>query len=146
MVTSERAFIPTRSPTLAERIRTHVEKELAGSQVVDLHLWELLVRALGGGRFAQVLACLCVVLGLGLLNKTSMPWFGGGAALGILLTSHRRVLLTRGPWLAAALAGLLFLPHVVWQVQNGWPTLEFTSSEPPPSGGAAERSRKEYLT
>jgi len=132
----------------------------------------LLVRALGGGRFAQVLACLCavlvpiwlvvdhsfsmnafdtffwslaallllraldegrlgpwiwlgVVLGLGLLNKTSILWFGGGASLGILLTSHRRVLLTRGPWLAAALAGLLFLPHVVWQVQNGWPTLEF---------------------
>jgi hypothetical protein len=132
----------------------------------------LLVRALGGGRFAQALACLCavlvpiwlavdhffsmnafdtffwslaallllrgldqgrvgtwiwlgVVLGLGLLNKTSVLWFGGGAFLGILLTSHRRVLLTRGPWLAAVLAGLLFLPYVVWQVQNGWPTLEF---------------------
>ncbi len=132
----------------------------------------LLVRALGGGRFAQVFSCLCavlvplwltidhffsmnafdtffwslaallllralaqdrlgpwvwlgVVLGLGLLNKTSMLWFGGGAFLGILVTGHRRALLTRGPWLAAAVAGLLFLPHVVWQVQNGWPTLEF---------------------
>ena len=132
----------------------------------------LLVRALGGGRFAQGLACLCallppmwlavdhffsmnafdtffwslaallllraleggrtrmwvllgVVLGLGLLNKASMLWFGGGAFLGMLLTRHRRALLTPGPWLGAALAGLIFLPHVLWQVQNGWPTLEF---------------------
>jgi hypothetical protein len=132
----------------------------------------LLVRELGGGRFAQALACLCavlppvwlavdhffsmnafdtffwslaallllralqvgrpgawaalgVVLGLGLLNKTSMLWFGGGAFLGLLLTGQRRVLGTRGPWFAAALAGLLFLPHIVWQVRNAWPTLEF---------------------
>jgi len=132
----------------------------------------LLVRQLGGGRFAQALACLCavlvpvwlavdhffsmnafdtffwslaallllralesrrpgtwlwlgVVLGLGLLNKTSMLWFGGAAFLALLLTHHRRALLTPGPWLAAALAGLIFLPHVIWQVQNGWPTLEF---------------------
>ena len=132
----------------------------------------LIVRELGGGRFAQALACLCavlvpvwlavdhffsmnafdtlfwslaallllralaggrpgawvalgVVVGLGLLNKTSMLWFGGAACLGLLLTGHRRVLATRWPWVAAAIAGLIFLPHVVWQVQNGWPTLEF---------------------
>ena len=132
----------------------------------------LLVRRLGGGRFAQALACLCavlvpvwlavdhcfsmntfdtffwslaallllralegrrpgtwvwlgVVLGLGLLNKTSMIWFGGAAFIGLVLTHHRRTLLTPWPWVAAALAGLILLPHVLWQVRNGWPTLEF---------------------
>jgi 4-amino-4-deoxy-L-arabinose transferase-like glycosyltransferase len=132
----------------------------------------LLVRDLGGGRFAQALACLCAVLppvwlavdhffsmnafdtffwsaaawlllralegerrapwawfglvvGLGLLNKTSMLWFAGAAFLGLILTHHRRALRTPGPWIAVGLAGLLFLPHVIWQVQNGWPTLEF---------------------
>ncbi len=132
----------------------------------------LLVRELGGRRFAQALACLCavlppvwlvvdhffsmnafdtcfwtlsallllraltherpatwiglgVVLGLGLLNKTSMLWFAGGAFLGLVLTPHRKVLRTPWPWVAAAIAGLVFVPHVLWQAQNGWPTLEF---------------------
>jgi hypothetical protein len=35
------------------------------------------------------------------------------------------VLLTPGPWIAAAIAVLLALPYAVWQVLNGWPTVEF---------------------
>ncbi|MGE5359024.1 MAG: glycosyltransferase family 39 protein, partial [Bacteroidales bacterium] len=132
----------------------------------------LIARDIGGGRFAQAIACLCAVLapiwlavdhfysmnafdtffwslsawlllraldenrtswwamlgltlGLGLLNKTSMLWFGGAAALGLVFTHHRRTLRTPGPWLATAIAAALFAPHVLWQVQNGWPTLEF---------------------
>ncbi len=84
----------------------------------------LLLRALDGGR-TRTWVALGLVLGLGLLNKTSMLWFGGGAFLGLLVSPQRRQLRTRGPWLAAALAALLFLPHVIWQVVNGWPTLEF---------------------
>jgi hypothetical protein len=84
----------------------------------------LLLRALAGGRTRSWIV-LGVVLGLGLLNKVSMLWFVGGAFLGLLLSSHRAALRTRGPWLAAAIAALLFAPHVLWQVANGWPTLEF---------------------
>ncbi len=84
----------------------------------------LLLRALEGRRPGPWLA-LGLVLGLGLLNKTSMLWFGGAAFIGLVLTEHRRALRTSGPWLAALLAGLIFLLHVLWQVQNGWPTLEF---------------------
>jgi 4-amino-4-deoxy-L-arabinose transferase-like glycosyltransferase len=132
----------------------------------------LIARDLGGGRFAQALACLCallapvwlavdhfysmnafdtffwslsawlllraldgnrlrwwaalgLVMGLGLLNKTSMLWFGGGVALGLVATGHRRVLRTPGPWLAATISAACFAPYVMWQWQNGWPTLEF---------------------
>jgi hypothetical protein len=66
-----------------------------------------------------------VVLGLGLLNKISVLWLGFGLAVALLASAERRVLLTRSPWLAAGIAGLLFAPHLVWQLQNGWPTLEF---------------------
>lgn len=84
----------------------------------------LLVRALKAGTPRSWLA-LGLALGLGLQNKISILWLGGGIALGLLLTPHRRVLLTPWPWIAGAIAGLVFLPYVLWQIPNGWPTLEF---------------------
>lgn len=69
-------------------------------------------------------ALLGVVLGLGLLNKISVLWLCTGMAVGLLLTA-RPLLATAGPWLAAAIAAALFLPHVAWQIANDWPTLEF---------------------
>ncbi len=68
---------------------------------------------------------LGIVLGLGLLNKISVLWLGAGLLVGLLLTAHRRRLLERGPWIAAAVALLFFLPHVAWQFLNDFPTLEF---------------------
>ncbi len=67
---------------------------------------------------------LGVLLGISLENKISTLWLGAGMGVGLLVTSPRR-LLTRGPWIAGAIAGILFLPHIAWQVVNGWPTLEF---------------------
>src|ERR1035437_7574665 len=107
-------------------------------------LTALLARRLGGGRvapgappLAEILdldpgrgamplwLLLGVVLGLGLENKISVLWLGFGLFAGLVLTPARRWLKTRGPWLAGGIAALLFLPHVLWQVANGWPTLEF---------------------
>ncbi|MBI1950885.1 MAG: glycosyltransferase family 39 protein, partial [Acidobacteria bacterium] len=68
---------------------------------------------------------LGLALGLGLLNKISVLWLGLGLAAGILLTPYRRALRTRGPWIAAGIAALLFLPHLAWQQIHGWPTVEF---------------------
>ena len=67
---------------------------------------------------------LGAILGLGLLNKISVLWLGGGIGVGLLLTA-RPQLRTPGPWLAGTIASVLFLPHVLWQVVNHWPTLEF---------------------
>jgi hypothetical protein len=68
---------------------------------------------------------LGLIIGLGLLNKISIIWFIGGFVVGLLLTAHRKKILTPGPWLAALAAAVLFLPHIVWQIVNGFPTLEF---------------------
>jgi 4-amino-4-deoxy-L-arabinose transferase-like glycosyltransferase len=97
----------------------------------DLLAWAssfaLLLRALarGGTRNWMLLG---LVLGLGLLNKISVLWLGLGVFAGLLLTPHRRALRTRGPWIAAAIAGVVFLPHLRWQVANGWPTFEFMAN------------------
>ena len=68
---------------------------------------------------------LGAVLGLGLLNKVSVLWLGFGLFVGLLLTDRRKLLRTPGPWLAGGIAGALFVPHILWQIANGWPTLEF---------------------
>ncbi len=143
---------------------------VAGALIV--FLTGVLVRELGGGRFAQATACLAVLIaplflamsnfysmnvfdqlcwvalawvlvrflntgagrywiifglvaGVGLQNKISVAFFGFGVVMALLLTEHRKVFLKKEIWIGGLLAGLLFLPHVLWQVIHGAPTLEF---------------------
>ncbi len=65
------------------------------------------------------------VAGLGLENKYSVAFLGAGLVAGLALTRARSHL--RSPWLWAggALAAALFAPHVLWEIANGAPTLEF---------------------
>jgi len=63
--------------------------------------------------------------GLGLMVKHSMLFFGFGVAAALILTEQRRQF--RSPWLyaGAGTAVLVFLPNLVWQAANGWPTVVF---------------------
>jgi hypothetical protein len=143
---------------------------LAGGATVLLT--GLLARRLGAGRFAQLLAQVCVlvapvylsvchifsmnafdmvfwlaafyilvlifdggnpklwvafglVAALGLENKITMLSLGFGLVVGLVLSRQRRQFLSGWFWLGGAVAGLIFLPYVLWQIPNGWPTLEF---------------------
>ena len=69
-----------------------------------------------------------LVAGAGLLNKHSVLFLLAGLFLGLLLTPARRHLRTRWPWLGGAIALAIFAPHLMWQAQHGWPTLEFMSN------------------
>lgn len=66
-----------------------------------------------------------LIAGLGLQNKHSMLFFGLGVFVGVLLTPERRHFRSPWIWLGGAVAALLFLPNVLWEVVHGWPTLEF---------------------
>jgi hypothetical protein len=68
---------------------------------------------------------LGVVLGLGLLNKIGVLWFGAGIALGLLLTPLRSWLKTPWPYAAGVIAMLFFLPYLVWNLQHDFAHLEF---------------------
>ena len=84
--------------------------------------WALLV-ARRTGRLRWWVA-LGVLAGLSILAKHSSAFFIGAIFVGLLVSPRRPVLFTRGPWLAAGVALLLVLPHLVWQVREHWPILE----------------------
>jgi Dolichyl-phosphate-mannose-protein mannosyltransferase len=65
-----------------------------------------------------------LLAGVGLENKHSMAMFGFGVVVGLLLTEQRRILRTKWLWIGGAVAFLLFLPNLLWNIQNGFPFLE----------------------
>jgi hypothetical protein len=142
---------------------------LAGAASVALTM--VLARELGGRRYAQLLAGLCVLAapiflaenslltmngfeilfwmgcvwalarvvrtgdsrwwiafgvsaGLALENKHSTLLFGAAVAVALLLSPERRDLAKPWIWIGGAVALLLFLPNVLWQVRHHFPTLE----------------------
>ncbi len=142
---------------------------LAGAAMVAAAM--LLARELGGNRFAQGFAGLCVLLapiylamdslmtmnafeplfwmgcvwallrivrtgesrwwivfgifaGLGLENKHSTLIFGAAVVIALVLTRERRELAKPWIWIGGAIALLLFLPNVLWQVRHHFPTIE----------------------
>ncbi len=64
------------------------------------------------------------IAGVGLLNKYSIVFFAAALIAGVLLSPQRRILFT--PWILAggAIAFLIFMPNLIWNIQNGWPFLE----------------------
>ena len=64
------------------------------------------------------------VAGLGLEEKYSIAIFGFAIVLGLLLTKERKSLFTKWFWLGGVLAFLIFLPNVIWNIQNHWPFFE----------------------
>jgi 4-amino-4-deoxy-L-arabinose transferase-like glycosyltransferase len=69
-----------------------------------------------------------VLAGIGLENKYSMLIFGGGLVLGLLLTPQRRLLASRWLWVGGAIAFLIFLPNLLWNVQHHFPFLELQAN------------------
>jgi hypothetical protein len=62
-------------------------------------------------------------VGLGLLNKFSILFFGFSVLVAMLVTPARAWLKTRGPWLAAGLAFVIGSPSIVGQVALGFPVV-----------------------
>ena len=69
-----------------------------------------------------------LVAGVGLLNKISVLFLGFGIAVAIVLTPLRRHLRSWQLYAGGAIAGLLFLPYLLWNAVNDWPTLEFMAN------------------
>jgi hypothetical protein len=57
-----------------------------------------------------------------------MGMFGAGLVFGLLLTPERRVLRSPWLWLAGAIAFLIFLPNLLWNLQHHFPFLELQAN------------------
>jgi hypothetical protein len=68
---------------------------------------------------------LGIVLGLGLLNKTSVFWLGAGIFAGTIFIPLRNDLKTKYPYIAALIALLIFSPFIIWNLTHDFAHLEF---------------------
>jgi 4-amino-4-deoxy-L-arabinose transferase-like glycosyltransferase len=95
---------------------------------IDVLLWAIaafiLMRLLRTGNTALWIP-FGIVAGIGLQNKVSMLFLGFGLVVGLVLARQWSCFRTPRFWLGGLIAALIFLPHVIWQAVNGWPTLEF---------------------
>ncbi len=68
---------------------------------------------------------LGIISGFGLLNKYTFLVLGFSLLVSLIITKKWHIL--KSPWIyLSGLIGLLmFLPHILWEINNGWPTLEF---------------------
>jgi hypothetical protein len=169
------ALIAKIARTLFDHSLSGIRLPAALAGAATVLLTGFLARELGGGRFAQGLAALCLLLapgilaidhflsmnafepllwigcalvvirivrtgnarlwiwfgllaGIGLENKHSMLIFGFALIAGLLLTRERRILATRWLWIGGAIAFLIFLPNLLWNIQHHFPFLELQAN------------------
>ena len=79
---------------------------------------------------------LGITLGIGLEVKYTVVGLITGIGIAILLTPSLRMdLRTRYPWIAAAIALLIWAPNLAWQVVEGFPSLVYIANHGGSGGG-----------
>lgn len=79
---------------------------------------------------------LGITLGIGLEVKYTIVGLIAGIGVAVLLTSSLRMeLRTKYPWIAAAIALLIWTPNLAWQVVEGFPSLVYITSHQASTGG-----------
>ncbi|MFP4529631.1 MAG: glycosyltransferase family 39 protein, partial [Candidatus Kapaibacterium sp.] len=68
------------------------------------------------------------MLGIALMNKYSAGFLAFFLLAGMLFTPMRRQFLRPKFWLGMLIALAIFTPHIIWQINNDFPTLEFMAN------------------
>jgi 4-amino-4-deoxy-L-arabinose transferase-like glycosyltransferase len=67
-------------------------------------------------------------IGMGMMTKYTIAFYIVGIVVGVVLTKARRYLTSPWLWGGVALAVLIFLPNLIWQVKHGFISFDFLSS------------------
>jgi Dolichyl-phosphate-mannose-protein mannosyltransferase len=114
---------------------------LLSTSTFDLLAWTgltwLVVRALQRDD-ARIWLWVGVLAGIGLLNKSLVAFLIVALLLGLLVVGPRHHLRSGWFWLGAAIALVIWFPHLVWQADNGWPQLELSRAIAAGSSGTSE--------
>ena len=84
----------------------------------------MLVRFLRTGE-RRLWIWLGLIAGLACMTKVTILFLGPGFLVALLVSEYRRDLLTRWPWLGAALCLVVVSPYLLWEYANHWPTIEY---------------------
>jgi hypothetical protein len=63
-------------------------------------------------------------VGFGMLNKYTMVLFALALVIGLVVSPQRKLLLNKAWIIAAAIAFIIFLPNLIWQLNNGIPVVK----------------------
>ena len=74
---------------------------------------------------AKLWIVLGIVLGLGLLNKTSVFWLGAGIFAGTIFTPIRKDFKTKYPYIAVLITLIIFSSFIIWNLNHDLAHLEF---------------------
>ncbi len=69
-----------------------------------------------------------IVLGLGLMNKLTIVFFGLAIFVSLWFVPQRKMFKRKYIWLAGIIALLFLTPYLIWQSENDWYFLDFASS------------------
>jgi 4-amino-4-deoxy-L-arabinose transferase-like glycosyltransferase len=82
---------------------------------------------------------LGITLGIGLEVKYTVAGLIVGIGIAVLLTPSLRMdLRTRYPWIASAIALLIWAPNLAWQVVEGFPSLTYITNHGGGSSGPVD--------
>ncbi len=64
-------------------------------------------------------------IGLGMMTKFTVAFWVAGLIVAVLLSPIRRHLLSKWLWLGAALALVIYMPNLIWQIRHEFISLDF---------------------
>lgn len=93
---------------------------------LDVFFWTLMIFSLI--RFIQTdqnkwLYIFGIAAGLGMMSKYSVGFYGLSIFISLLITWQKRILLNKHFYFALLLAGLIFLPNIIWQYYHLFPVI-----------------------
>ncbi|GAB2640921.1 glycosyltransferase family 39 protein [Nocardia goodfellowii] len=114
---------------------------MLSTAVFDLAAWSvvgLLVSKVLNGADRRWWLVIGVVVGVGLQNKLLLIFPVLALAVALVAVGPRNVFATKYFPLAVAVAGLIWLPYLVWQASNGWPQWELSRAIAGGSSGTSD--------